>query len=119
MNIASKRIMKTNTIARLVSGLGAVALLALATGCSVFTGANTAITYEKTTSTGDMVKATYKSPKEQKGTLRINPETGEVVAEINATHNADLAAGAATVMSEANKAIAEAAGRLVDKIPTP
>lgn len=90
----------------------------LLTGCgSVFTGADTTISYEKKNADGSYTKASYKSPKEQKGSIIINPETGEVQAEISSTQNADLAASAAQVMGEANKSIAEAAKAIVEKLP--
>ena len=81
----------------------------LLSGCSVFTGSRTEVKIDGLGS--------YSSPKEQDIELRYNPQTGEVFVKSISKQNADMAAQAGQTMGEANKALAEAAKALIDKVP--
>lgn len=93
--------------------LGTLLVLSLS-GCTPFSGASTKLSIPL----GDKM-ATYSSPKEQRIKAKyVDPTTGRVVEiEIESSQNGDMAAGAAAAASAANQAIAEAASKLLDKVP--
>lgn len=90
------------------------ALLVGFSGCTPFSGANTVLEIP----VGEQM-AKYKSPKEQRiEASYIDPTTGkEIKIKIESTQNGDMAAGAAAAAAAANQALAEAAGKLIDKVP--
>lgn len=112
---------------RFTVGIGALIaalfVLVFLSGCATpFSQASSKFSHEETVSPDGSytTKTTYESPKELNMELERDPETGRVVgAKIDSRQNSDLAAGAAAVAAEANKALAEASAALIGKIPSP
>lgn len=94
---------------RTLTFLAAILAAAMLTGCQSLLRDGSTHLRIKT----DSIEVVYASPKDQH--LEYDPETGKVT--VKSSTNQALAESAAAVQAEANRAIAETLGKVVDRVP--